>query len=352
MNVKLFKCNSCNKEFKYNSLYLKHINRKKPCNSDDNENNIIEDCIDIKKETFNCNNCNKIFMYKSLYLKHINRKNPCNIDIIFNDTNNQDINEFKRLYTNITQMINDKYNKSSDLKCYFCEHTFTTKGNLVNHKKNNSCKQYKELLDKQQKYKNSINDIKKNDEIKILKDKIIKLTNNKTTNINVNNIDNSIDNSINVTNNNQLHIHINNYGKEDISHITNNQFKEYIKDMYTGLINLIKHIHCNKDKPENYNIYLTNLRSKYIKIFKDDAWFFDDLNDVIEQLKYDKIDILDDKAKEFNDAKLTSTLQTFKGRLNTNAEASKNLSDNIKLVLYNNHESAIEHKNKLRKKIK
>ena len=109
--------------------------------------------------------------------------------------------------------------------------------------------------------------------------------------------------------------------------------------MYTGLINLIKHVHCSKDKPQNYNVYLTNFKGKYIKIFKDNMWLIDDMDDVIDQLKDDKISILNKKVEELNDLKLKQTLETFKGRLYSNAVAEKNLNNNIKLVLYNNKDN-------------
>ena len=63
----LYTCEKCNKEFNQKSNYLKHINRKKPCIS--NENNII---------IYKCEKCNKEFNHKTSYLYHINKINSCN----------------------------------------------------------------------------------------------------------------------------------------------------------------------------------------------------------------------------------------------------------------------------------
>jgi uncharacterized C2H2 Zn-finger protein len=62
----LYTCEKCNKEFNQKSNYLKHINRKKPCIT--NENNII---------IYKCEKCNKDFNYKTSYLYHINKINSC-----------------------------------------------------------------------------------------------------------------------------------------------------------------------------------------------------------------------------------------------------------------------------------
>jgi uncharacterized C2H2 Zn-finger protein len=72
-----YNCEKCNKEFSQKSNYLSHINRKKSCiidDDDDNTNVII----------YKCNKCNKEFNQKCNYLSHINRKKSC----ISNDNTN------------------------------------------------------------------------------------------------------------------------------------------------------------------------------------------------------------------------------------------------------------------------
>ena len=323
MTKEILKCNLCNREFKYNSLLAKHQNNKKSCK--------IQEIY-----THKCDLCNKYFKYNSQLIKHKNNKRKC-IDI--KDKNNEEI---KRLYNNILQQIKDKLEKSNKDKCYFCDKSYSTKGNLKNHI-NNNCKIFIQLKSEKDKFKKLINNNKKDNELEKIKQELQKIKETIPTATNIN-----IQNNINITNNNELHIHINNFGKEDLSHISNNDYKQYIKDMYTGLINLIKHVHCSKDKPQNYNVYLTNFKGKYIKIFKDNMWLIDDMDDVIDQLKDDKISILNKKVEELNDLKLKQTLETFKGRLYSNAVAEKNLNNNIKLVLYNNQQLAINYSNKLK----
>ena len=39
---------------------------------------------------------------------------------------------------------------------------------------------------------------------------------------------------------------------------------------------LIKRIHFNPEKPENHNIYISNLTNKYINILEDGKWVIKD----------------------------------------------------------------------------
>jgi hypothetical protein len=74
----------CNKEFSQKSNYTSHINRKKPCVIDEN-NEVDEDDEDINIILYRCNKCNKEFNKKYNYLSHIKRKNPCNSKDLINE---------------------------------------------------------------------------------------------------------------------------------------------------------------------------------------------------------------------------------------------------------------------------
>jgi len=311
----------------------------------------------MDNKIFTCDDCGKEFKYNSVYLKHINRKYPCKLG----DLNDININEIKRRHTNLMQKINDKKKNSDTDKCYFCNNIYSTKGNLLNHVKNN-CKSHKELLSELENFKKIIDDSKKiikinkkkDVEIKVLKEenKKLKEENNKIViadkntnindvkNINITNNNRIINNKI-TNNNNNLHIHLNSFGKEDLSHITDEDYKRYIRTIYIGLISFIKHVHCSDDNPANSNIYLENVDSKSVKIFENNQWLLKDSNEVITQLKDDKLNILDKKVEEFNDDHLKNKLEAYKTRLSDNEEATKILNNKIKDVLYNNNEKAL-----------
>ena len=290
---------------------------------------------------YKCEICNKTFKYNSLFLKHKNKKKPCrNINEA-----EQDMNDINRKYANITQLISDKNKKSVIDKCYFCDKEFSTKGNLIKHK-NNACKNYKDLLLQQQNYRKLINKLKNKDiEIANLKEENKKLQEENNKIIIADNQPKNIQNNINITNNvtnNNLHIHLNNFGKEDLSHISDEDYIKYIKTLYRGLTKFIKHVHCHEDNPANFNILLEEKNSKNIKVFVDNKWIQTDSNQLISQLKDEKLNILDKKADELQDEQLKNILEANKVRLTNNAEIGRILAEDIKLVLYNHQDAVLE----------
>ena len=87
----------------------------------------------------------------------------------------------------------------------------------------------------------------------------------------INNNSNNTTNTTNITNNNltnnvTVQIQINPFGKEDISHITLEDYKKCLEQRFPGLFEYIKLVHLNKNAPQNHNVLLTNQRSKFICI--------------------------------------------------------------------------------------
>ena len=77
VNTIIYKCEKCNKEFNQKSNYTAHINRKKPCIANENITN-------VNTIIYKCEKCNKEFNKKFNYLSHINKKNPCNSNDLIN----------------------------------------------------------------------------------------------------------------------------------------------------------------------------------------------------------------------------------------------------------------------------
>ena len=71
---------------------------------------------------------------------------------------------------------------------------------------------------------------------------------NNTTDSNNTTITDSVVNSNNTT------INLNFYGKENISHLTKQDFLNFTKNKFGGIIEMIKKIHCDKNHKENFNI--------------------------------------------------------------------------------------------------
>ena len=96
----------------------------------------------------------------------------------------------------------------------------------------------------------------------------------------------------NITNNTQ-NIILNNYGNEDMSHISDNLKTQLLKIPYAMIPKMIEAVHFNKNKPENKNIVLPNKNDNKLKIYKDNKWVYKNKLETINDLVDGKYFILD-----------------------------------------------------------
>ena len=64
-----------------------------------------------------------------------------------------------------------------------------------------------------------------------------------------------------------VHIQLKSYRDTDISHLTDKDYASCIKQVNYCVKKLIEKIHYNKAKPENMNIYISNLKDKYLMVY-------------------------------------------------------------------------------------
>ena len=271
---------------------------------------------------YKCSKCNKEFKFKSILDKHINRKTPC--DKIVNTNCNDNI-EIYRQYNIINSKINKLTKKSSKNKCEFCNSTLANRSNLLKHIDNN-CKEKKILIIERDKLKFAYDLLKQNKNIIIT-------TQNKSQIINNTNNTNNITNNINITNNN-LTLQINPFGKEDLSHITLEDYKKCLEQRFPGLFEYIKLVHLNKDVPQNHNILLTNQRSKFIKVYKDGKFKTEYKDEIIEDILNKNMGRLEDKAMKLEEeGKINNKI------INNHKEFQKTYYKNNKNVIKRNMET-------------
>ena len=183
-----------------------------------------------------CEKCGKEFEYSYLLIKHQTRKRNC--ATIENINKNYDIK--LKIINNI---ISSKTEESLNIKtkCLFCEKVFFNRANTSRHILHN-CIEKQKLIDDKTKIEEEKNKLlqdnhnqqqlqQKNDEIKELRETVAKLIKNTSNNIIINNNG--------TINNNNLIVNINSFGKENLSHISEKDYKKYISTYFKGFINFI-----------------------------------------------------------------------------------------------------------------
>lgn len=200
---------------------------------------------------YKCQLCDKEFNKKSNYISHINKKNPCN-------------------------KLEEK------LTCENCNIKFSRSDSLLRHLK--KCKCNLNINEINKKIDNLI------EENKQLKEKINRLENQ---NIIVNNtVNNTINNTV-------ININIINHGDEDITKLTEEELQKIINSPDDSIYKLTEYIHFNDRLPEYKNIYINNIKSKYISIYNNGEFILKEkkegLTELIKELS-SKLKYIDDSS--------------------------------------------------------
>ena len=242
-----------------------------------------------------------------------------------------------KMYPNVSKCIQ---NEQSDEKiierkrfiCKYCNKSFKYSQGLSKHikytcKKNDDedLKELVRLLNEQNK--------QQNEKINTLQKKINKLSNKlKITSNNV--IHSTNNNNYGIINNNN--IVLNNYNDTDFSHLTDTDYVSIIKQINYGIPKMIEKIHFNPNKPENMNVYISNMKNKFIMMYKDGSWQLQDRNKEVDKMFDKNFYQLQDWLNENN--KYDFLRKQFK-RLENNIEhkeVEQMIKDEMKLILYNN----------------
>jgi len=215
---------------------------------------------------------------------------------------------------------NDVNIKHKTFFCEYCKSGFSTLAHQRRHEKNTCKKNYKQMLyDKD----TEITDLK-NEKKEIYKkiDKLLGKVGNTT----------HIQNTIN----------INNYGHEDLSHISKTMLDNLLTVPYHMIPKMIAEIHFNNEKPENKNILIPNKKDNFVKIFKNNKWVYQDKNIAIDRLVDEKYNVIDnhyelvDQQNEIGVNVKTNYLQFKKYYDDGDKEFIEKLKKECELILLNN----------------
>ena len=212
---------------------------------------------------FECIICNYKTIRKNDFNKHLNTKKH-KINENKKEVKSEKVAPTPHKSTQIhTKLV-------QNLTCEFCGKKFKRSDSLFRH-----TQKYCKMNKMKQKEKMLIQQLEKNEkEHKEEKQKLYDY------------IDKLIDKTGNTYNieqqNNQ--INLNNFGHEDISHLTDKFMSKIISIPYVGVQKLIEKVHFNNKKPENKNIALTNKKEKMIKIYKNNKWKYKNREEIMDEI--------------------------------------------------------------------
>ncbi len=314
---------------------------------------------------YNCIRCGYTTNDKTKIKSHFNRKTICkpkkyNIkldvykerilngeeiilekEIIYNTkiTQNNTISDFDN-----TKIPQNNTNITQNNSCKYCNKSFTRKDSLNRHLK--SCKEKKkdeeekknlmnliEMLNEQLKQK----DEELNEQLKEQKKQIKKKLNKRDEQI-----DKLIKKTgINIgTQNIQNNIKILAYKNTDLSHLTDQDYMYCLNRSNMCIPHLLKRIHFNPKKPENHNVYISNIKNKYIMIYDGNKWNLQNQDETIDDIMDTNEFVLEQKLEEWieNGKDYPDIMRKFNRYLEKKEKDNviNKIKDEIKLILFNN----------------
>ena len=315
-----YTCPRCGYNINNITKYQKHLRRKKICENILSDDNLFDEYIkfNITEKLDNVQ-----FNFKSLNSTENRQKTP---------KVNQ--NEPGRAETSRNEPKYEDYSdeSSEDEKCYkckYCKKKFNHSQSLNRHVKNR-CKVKKE----NEKEKDEMNKMVEllNKQLEDQKQQINELIKKSgTTNTTINYQQNN-----NVSNN----IKLLGYRKTDISHLSDKDFISCISHSNFCIPHLIQKIHFDPDKPENHNIYISNIKNNYAMIYDGDKWNLTNRDDLVEEILEEKEIIIEEKLEEWLEKgrQYPEIMKKFTRYLEKKEHdvVLDKIKDEIKLVLFNN----------------
>ena len=231
-----------------------------------------------------------------------------------------------------------KEEKSSRYPCKYCNQNFKYKQGMYRHIKytckKNKDEDFKELArllnEKDKQIKELISD--KHAQFDKMQKQIVKLINK----LQIQNVNNGTINNGSIVNNNTMNIQLLNHKDTDYSHLTPKDYIKCIEDCNNCVKSLIEKVHFNINKPENMNIYLSNIKGKYVMIYKDNAWQIQDKKSQVDDLyEYNEF-VLEHWYDEYME-KYPYIIESFKVYLK-NRDSNillNNIKEEILVMLYN-----------------
>ena len=302
-----YKCPRCGYETHIKTIYARHLGRKVICKPIISNNNLIDE----------------YFKYKI-------------IDKIPDTQNTTKKPQKNTKYTNESTKIPQNTTK---LVCEHCNKTYSRIDSLNRHLK--KCTEKKNDDEEKQNLINLIEVLNKQIEEQKKEKEEYKIELAKR-NSQIDELIKKAGINIGTQNNIQQNIKILAYNNTDVSHLTDNDYLKCLKHSNFCIPHLIEKIHFNPKKPENHNIYISNLKNNYVMIYNGNKWMLNDREESIQNLIDEKESIIEQKLEEWieNGKNYPDIMKKFNRYLEKkeNDTVLNKIKGEIKLMLFNNRD--------------
>ena len=139
---------------------------------------------------------------------------------------------------------------------------------------------------------------------------------------------------------NTQNIQLLSYKQTDYTHLTDEDYKQCISHINFSVPHFIQKVHFNTTKPENHNIYISNLKNKYIMVFDGNKWVYKNQDTEIDDLLDNGNSMLEYKIEDWLEKgqQYPNIMKKFERYMKNieNDDVLNMIKDEIKLLLFNN----------------
>ena len=320
----------------------------------------------VKYECYRCGYTNE---NKSNIIRHINRKNTCKVNLLeikLDDCKKDILNGIsykeycEKIMSSKSKKMSSKMSSKSKKMSSICHQNVT--------KKENICNFCEKLLSSRQalwRHLKTCKEKQKDDTVRESMTELARLLNEKDKQIEKKEKEHQkqielliekagLATTNNITNNNNIqnNFKLLNYKETDTSHLTENDYVKCLEHYNFCVPHLIRKIHFNPKKPENHNIYISNLKNSYVMIYMNNKWKVKNRDETISRMIDDKQIILEKKIQEWVESgkQYPKVMAKFSRYIDKREEDDviNAIKEDIKLMLYNNRNMIIDNNKKLK----
>jgi hypothetical protein len=124
------------------------------------------------------------------------------------------------------------------------------------------------------------------------------------------------------------------YKDSDVSHLTQDDYTSCYRKVNHCVKHLIEKVHFNPSKPENMNIYISNMKDKYLMVYDGSNWNLANKVDELDRLYEEKEMMLEEWLESNPDPILKEKFMKYLDNKEKD-ECLNHIKEEIKLLLYN-----------------